>query len=63
MIPGNNDKLWYKGHADQKAIVWAQLDAKRRKLGNFTFFLDEGKIKIHGSIDSLTPYKRDRNNI
>jgi peroxiredoxin len=54
LIGGNNDKLSYKGQAAQKSIVWAQLDAKRRNLGNFTFFIDNGKIKINGSIDSLT---------
>lgn len=54
MLGATNDKFSYKGSVTQKSVVWAQLDNKRRNLGNFTFFLDNGKIKINGNIDTLS---------
>lgn len=57
LIAASNDKFSYKGQADQAAMVWAQTTAKRGDNGNFTFFVEAGKIKIDGSNDDLTHTK------
>ncbi|MEO5947706.1 MAG: TlpA disulfide reductase family protein [Chitinophagaceae bacterium] len=54
LIAASNDKFSYKGQADKPVMVWAQTTAKRGDNGNFTFFIEEGKIKIDGSNDDLT---------
>ena len=57
LIAASNDKFSYKGQADKPAIVWVQTTAKRGDNGNFTFFIEEGKIKIDGRNDDLTHTK------
>ena len=54
LIPADNDKFSYKREADQPAIVWAQTTAKRGNNGNFSFFIEKGKIKIDGDNADLT---------
>lgn len=54
LIPASNDKFFYKGEADQPTIVWAQTTAKRGNNGNFTFFIENGEIKIEGNNTDLT---------
>ena len=57
LVPGNNDKFTYKGKADKPAIVWAQTKLKGSNNGNFTFFIEKGKIKMEGSNDDLATIK------
>jgi thiol-disulfide isomerase/thioredoxin len=57
LIAGNNDKLSYKGMADRPSVMWAQTTAKRSTNGNFTFFIEKGKIKIEGTNEELTHTK------
>jgi peroxiredoxin len=57
ILEGENDQFFYKGKAGKIAIVWAQLGTKRNKYGNFTFFLEKGKIIISGNRDSLASTK------
>jgi len=57
LIPGNNDKFFYKGVADRPLVIWGQTTAKRGANGNFTFFIEKGKIKIEGTNEELTHTK------
>lgn len=56
-IAASNDKFSYKGQANIPAIVWAQTTAKRSDNGNFTFFIEDGKIEIEGNNEDLTHTK------
>jgi peroxiredoxin len=57
LIAGKNDKFSYTGEADRPILVWAQTTLKRGDNGNFTFFIEKGKIKIQGKNDDLTRTK------
>ena len=57
LIAGNNDKFSYKGVVNRPLVVWAQTTAKRGTNGNFTFFIEKGKIKIEGTNEELTHTK------
>lgn len=57
LIAGNNDKLSFKGVANRPSVVWAQTTAMRSTNGNFTFFIENGKIRIEGTNKDLTQIK------
>lgn len=54
---GDKDKISYKGQANKPTIIWAQIGAKRKDFGNFTFFIEKGKIEIEGSTELITHTK------
>lgn len=54
VLPAKNDYFFYTGTATMPSIVWAQTTAKRGVNGNFTFFIEEGNIKIEGNNKDLT---------
>ncbi len=54
IIPTKNNSFSYKGTASKPVTVWAQTTAKRGTNGNFTFFIEEGKIIIAGDNKDLT---------
>jgi len=53
-IAGHNDKLDFEGVSNQPYVVWAQTSLNRGTNGNFTFFIEKGKIHIDGTREDLT---------
>jgi len=51
LVLAKDDKLYAKGSYSKLALVWAQIGSKRGS-GNFTFFIEEGKIKLKGNASS-----------